>query len=176
MSSLVIRFFSTRLGKAIELQALTNLVTSALSLPSQRVLFMPHSKALNAFALLTAEHLPHASAEQQKRLSERAYRLGHVLRCLLLNRSDENLRRLVFRLYQGIGIEMNGLLPGDVIVSRCFFSRHYSPAICATASLMDAGVICGLYGGGHFHFTERITEGHEACRCCLKKEHLRSTV
>lgn len=168
MSNLVIWFFSTRLGRSIELQVLTHLVTSSLSLPSKCVFFMPHAKALEAFAMLTAKHLPHTTAEQQKRLSDNAYRLGHLLRRFLFDRSDENLHRLVFRLYRGIGIDMSGLLPGDVIVTHCYFSHHYSPAICAIASLMDVGVICGLYGGGDFHFTERITEGHDVCRCCLK--------
>lgn len=168
MSSAIIWFFSTRLGKAIELQALVHLVTSSLSLPPKCLFFMPHDKTLDTFARLTAEHLPHATAEQQKLLSAKAYRLGRLLRRFLFDRSDENLHRLVFRLYRGIGIDMSGLLPGDVIVTHCYFSHHYSPAICAIASLMDAGVICGLYGGGDFHFTERITEGHNTCRCCLK--------
>ena len=165
MSSLVIWFFSTRLGKSIELQALMNLVTSSLSLPSKNVLFVPHAKALDTFARQTAEHLPHATPEQKKLLSDKAYRLGHLLRSFLLNRSNDTLTRLVFCLYHNIGIEMNGLLPGDVIVSRCYFRRYYSSAVCATASLMDAGVICGLYGGGDFRFSQRITEGHDVCRC-----------
>lgn len=165
MSSLICWFFSTRLGRSIELQILTNLVTSSLSIRSKCIFFMPHDKALDAFASLTAEHLPHATAEQQKRLSTKAYRLGRLLRRFLFDRRNETLNRLVFCLYQGIGIDMSGLLPGDVIVTRCHFSRHYSPAVCAIASLMDAGVICGLYGGGKFLFSQRITEGHDVCRC-----------
>lgn len=165
MSSLTCWFFSTRLGKAVELQALTHLVTSSLSLPSQCVLFMPHDKALSTFAQLTAENLPLASANQRKLLSARAYRLGQLLRLFLFDRSNTALTQLVFRLYRNIGIEMSGSLPGDVVVSRCHFSRHYSSSICAIASLMDAGVICGLYGGGDFSFSQRITEGHDVCRC-----------
>lgn len=165
MSSIFCWFFSTGLGRSIELQALTNLVTSSLSLLSKRVFFMPHDKALETFAWLTAKHLPNATSEQKKRLYDKAYRFGRYLRLCHIDRSNEKLKHFVFCLYRNIGIEMSGLLPGDVIVERCYFSCHYSPALCATASLMDAGVICGLYGGGDFRFSERITEGHNVCRC-----------
>lgn len=170
MNSLVCWFISTRLGRSIELQALTHLVTSSLSLHSKCVLFMSPDKALETFASLTAEHLPHTTLEQQKHLSDNAYRLGHLLRRVLSDRSDKALCSLVFRLYQSIGIKMSGSLPGDVIVTRCYFCRHYSPTICAIASMMDSGVICGLYGGGTFHFSQRITEGYNVCRCCLKSQ------
>lgn len=165
MSNLDCWFFSIGLGRRIELQALTNLVTSSLSLRPKCVFFMPHDKALESFASLTAKHLPSATPEQKKRLNDKAYKLGNLLRHFVFDRSNESLKRLVFCLYRNIGIEMSGLLPGEVIVTRCYFCNHYSPTICDIASLMDAGIICGLYGGGDFHFSERITEGYDVCRC-----------
>lgn len=169
MNSILAFLFGTELGRRAEIQILMNLVTSSLRLPKESLLCMPSSKALEAFAAFTAKHLQQCSDEQQQRLYSNAFRLGTILRRCLTDRSDDALTKLVFLLYRNIGIEMNGQLPGKVCVCRCFFSKHYSPCICDVASMMDAGVVCGVFGGGEFGFSERMSEGKEMCWCEMEQ-------
>lgn len=170
MNSILLWLLSTELGRRAEMQILMNLVTSSLRLPTVSLLCMPSGKALEVFASFTAKHLQQCSDERQQTLSNNAFRLGTMLRRCLTDRSDDALTQLVFLLYRNIGIEMNGQLPGKVCVCRCHFITHYSPHICSLASLMDSGVVCGVFGGGKFTFSERMTEGKEMCCCELRLE------
>ncbi len=146
------------------MQMLMNVVTSSLRLPRQNLLFMPSAKALDTFALFTADNLSQCSEEQQHTLHAKAFRLGNTLRSILTDRNFEALTQLTFLLYRNIGIQMSGQLPGTVCVHCCHFSRHYSPRLCAIASMMDSGVISGLFGGMNFTFTQRLTEGAPHCK------------
>ena len=65
---------------------------------------------------------------------------------------------------------MDGSLPGEVTVHRCFFSRYYDPRCCNLISLMDEGLITGICGDGDFTFTKRITEGSKVCKACLRRK------
>lgn len=168
MNSIIQWLLQTEPGRRIELQLLTDLVTSSLRLPRQHLLLMPSARSLEAFAAFTANHLGAADKAQQLTLHARALRLGRLLRRCLTHRDDEALTSLTFLLYRNIGIQMEGHFPGQVTISRCHFCRHYSPQICSLASLMDDGVICGLFGGERLVFHQRITEGHPCCRCELK--------
>lgn len=167
MNNILERFLRTEMGRRIEIQTLMQLVTAALELPCQNLLFMPSAQSLGRFATFTAEHLASSNKEQQQRLHTKAFRLGKRLRQCLNSRDDEALSKFTFQLYQNIGIQMEGRFPKRVIVRRCYFGQHYSPQICSLASLMDEGVICGLFGGGRLVFDERITEGKERCQCFL---------
>lgn len=169
MNRIVLWFFRSAIGKRIELQVLTNLVTSSLSLPARNVITMSTEEALSAFASLTAEHLPTSLPKQQERLHRRSLRLGTMLRRMLSDRSDRAVTQLVILLYRNINIEMEGLLPEQINVRRCFFSNYYAATTCTIASLMDSGIIEGLYGRGRLCFTERITEGNSHCSCCIKE-------
>ena len=152
------------------MQVLMHLVTYSLQLPKRNLLLMSSGQALDDFASFTAKHLESCDDGGRQVLSAGAYRLGKRLRLFLTDRSKEALSRMTFLLYRNIGIDMEGQLPGKVIVRKCHFCRYYSPRICRIASLMDAGVICGLFGGGSLVFTERITEGKTNCMCELCKE------
>lgn len=167
MNNIISRILLTEVGRRLELQTLMQLVTSSLGLPSQNLLFRPSAQSLDAFAAFTTHHLADSSTEQQQRLHARALRLGRLLRRCLTHRGDEALTSLTFLLYRNIGIQMEGHFPGQVTISRCHFCRHYSPQICSLASLMDDGVICGLFGQGHLLFHQRLTEGHNSCQCEL---------
>lgn len=169
MNSFIHRLLCTEPGRRIELQTLMQLVTSSLGLPRRNLLFMPSAQSLDVFATLTAHHLATCSPEQQQRLHARALGLGKRLRQCLTHRDDEALTSLTFLLYRNIGIQMEGGFPGQVCVRRCHFCRYYSPQICRLASLMDDGVISGLFGGGRLVFHERITESKRSCRCELTK-------
>lgn len=168
MNSIIKRLLRTEMGRRIEIQTLMQLVTSSLGLPRQNLLFMPSAQSLERFAAFTAEHLVSCNEEQQQRLHTKALSLGKRLRQCLTRRDDEALSELTFQLYQNIGIQMEGRFPEEVIVRRCYFCQHYSPQICSLASLMDDGIICGLFGGGRLVFSERITEGKDKCRCVIK--------
>lgn len=167
MNRIILWVLQTEIGRRTEIQILMNLVTSALRLPGRNLLFMSSGKALDAFAAFTAKNLERCEEEQRQRLSEKAFRLGTKLRLCLSNRSDEALTKMTFLLYRNIGIDMQGLFPGKVTVPQCHFSSCYSPQICRIASVMDAGVICGLFGKGKLEFSERITEGNAHCICKL---------
>ncbi len=67
-------------------------------------------------------------------------------------------------LYRMMGIRFEGTEQGSVIISRCFFSVHYSAAICRLMSSLDEGAAFGLSGGGSLSFEARLTEGSPCCR------------
>lgn len=168
MNKLVLWFLATEVGRRFQMQLLMNIVTSALRQPKQNLLFMPSAKALDVFASFTASSLSQCDEEQLQTLHTKAFHLGNILRHFLTDRSADALTQLTFRLYRNIGIKMSGQLPGTVCVHSCHFSRHYSPRLCAIASMMDSGVINGLFNGMHITFTQRLTEG--APHCKIKKQ------
>lgn len=185
MNKILLWFFGTRLGARIELQVLMNLVTASLSLPARIILTMPYDEALLYFAKLTSGSLPTCLPKQRERLYRKSYALGHGLRSMLTDRSDSAIARLVIQLYRNIGIEMEREPKLKVLgwakrqsrakseklkVKKCFFSEYYKPDTCALASLMDSGVIEGLYGRGRLQFSQRITEGCDCCKCYLRNE------
>lgn len=163
MNKLMLWFLATEVGRRFQMQLLMNIVTSTLRMPRQNLLFMPSAKALDVFASFTANSLSQCNEEQQQTLHAKAFRLGKKLRSFLTDRSVDALTQLTFQLYRNIGIKMSGQLPGTVCVHSCHFSRHYSPRLCAIASMMDSGVINGLFNGMHITFTQRLTEGAPHC-------------
>lgn len=164
MNKLVLWFLATEVGRRFQMQSLMNIVTSTLHLPRQNLLFMPSAKALDVFASFTASSLSQCNEEQQHILHAKAFRLGKNLRSFLTDRSADALTQLTFQLYRNIGIKMSGQLPGTVCVHSCHFSRHYSPRLCAIASMMDSGVIGGLFSDMNITFTQRLTEGAQTCK------------
>lgn len=166
MNNWMLNLLKTEAGRRLQLQLLMNLVTGVTGQKRQMLLGMPAEKALACFAHYTATQLPQDAARQE-RLYEASYRLGNRLRKVLRIRTDGELTRTVILLYRNIGIDMQGMLPGEVCVKRCFFSSHYTPQLCHIASRMDAGVICGLAQNGHLHFSQRITEGCKTCKAKL---------
>lgn len=167
MNNWMLRLLKTELGRRVQLQLLMNLVAGATSQKRRFLLGMPSEQGLKVFAQFTTQHLE-SSPKLQEKLYQEAYRLGSLLRKILRIKTDEQLATTVFQLYQNIHIDMQGTLPGEVCVKRCFFSAYYTPGLCKIASCMDAGVICGLAHGGTFRFTQRITQGD--CQCKAKLE------
>ena len=76
------------------------------------------------------------------------------------------LSRVLYRL---LDIEFQGE-EGDIVISRCSFSRFYSGPICQVMSAMDRGLFAGLSNGKQLVFTARITEGQAQCRAHLSVE------
>ncbi len=50
-----------------------------------------------------------------------------------------------------------------ICIPRCSFSAAYTPKVCHVMSGLDAGIICGILGGGSLKFVQRITEGCPHC-------------
>lgn len=166
MNSWILKLLLTEYGRRIQLQVLMNLATQIAGQEKRCLLGMSSEKALNTFAQFTAKNLPNGP-EQQKQLYAEAYSVGSRLRKILHIKTDEQLTQTVILLYRNIGIDMQGALPGEVCVTQCFFSRHYTSHLCRLASMMDAGIICGLANNGHFQFSQRITEGETQCKARL---------
>ncbi len=156
---------------ALQIQVLLNITARGFGVPAKQVWHLGASRALREYAKFTWACMETAMESPEgidtRRLYQSAYRAGKRLREITGLTKDEDAARLVFYLYRGIRITMEGELPGEVIVSDCYFSKFYGPAQCAVMSNVDAGIIAGICGGGNFQFTERITEGCGRCRACL---------
>lgn len=157
---------NSSLFRRIELQVLMNLTASAFRQPSQHLWTLSHADALRTYAEYTSRHLCDGADEPLlQRMNSRAYRVGRWLRRLCFIRSEAAAQRVVKALYLNIGIQMSFADNGQLCFHRCYFSRHYTPAICLAASALDDGIIRGIMGKSscHLSFSQRITEG---CDCC----------
>lgn len=154
-----------------QLQILMGVTARAFRAPGQRLWTRPWGDGLRAYAEYTRAHSRDADVDPE-RLYALAYALGIKIRRVTGFRDAADLERLVFWLYQGIGIAMSGTLPGEIAVSGCYFSAFYAPEQCALMSHMDSGIVGGIMGGGKLRFTERLTEGSRRCRACLRREEI----
>ena len=103
----------------------------------------------------------------QERLYRNAYELGRACRRVSRIRTVEDAMALARVLYRLLDIEFQGDEGGDVVISRCYFSRFYSGQVCQVMSAMDRGLLAGLSGGRQLVFFTRITEGQAWCRAHL---------
>ena len=60
--------------------------------------------------------------------------------------------------------EVNQEIVWHIRIPYCSFAAAYTPLICHVMSGLDAGIICGIFGGGRLVFDYRLTEGRCACR------------
>lgn len=155
----------------IQLQLLLNAMSRAFEVPGKRIWRLPYQRALEAYTIFT-ENAMRLSPANPQRLYREAYALGSRIRRLTGFTDNADLRRLIIFLYGNIRIAMDGVIPGEVTVSSCYFSRFYTPEQCALMSYMDSGVMAGLWGGGRLTFTARITEGCEACTAMFRGDNL----
>ncbi len=100
---------------------------------------------------------------------DRAFRVGRLMGRLPGMKRDARKVRLIRWLYRNIGIRIEWQMPGEIRVPRCAFSRVYTPEMCHVMSGMDAGIICGIFGGGTLTFEDRLTEGCPACRADYRR-------
>ena len=113
--------------------------------------------------LLNGDDLPAV----QEQLYRNAYELGRA--CRRVSRIDtvKGTMALARCLYRLLDIEFRGDEGGNVVVSRCYFSRFYSGQVCQVMSAMDRGLLAGLSDGRQLVFSARITEGQARCRAHL---------
>jgi hypothetical protein len=116
---------------------------------------------------LLAENDPDALEAARTRLRSGATGLGARARRQLglKNRSDA-LEALAV-LYQGIGIEMSCVAPGELVVGTCLFADYFSEPVCRVVGALDEGMAAGLSDGGRLRFDERLTSGAACCRAHL---------
>ena len=157
---------NSSLFRRIELQLLMNLTARAIGQRPKRLWTRSNANALQAYAKFTSRHLQAGTDESLlQRMNGEAYRMGRMLRRMFFIRSDAAAERLIVALYRNIGIDLSFDNGQQLCFHRCFFSAHYTPAVCLAASALDDGIIRGITGrtDGSLRFSQRITEG---CHCC----------
>lgn len=132
-------------------------------------------RTLAGYRDFTARAIAEADTEalrvMRREMFRRAYRVGRLLSLIPGFRSGERRKRLISYLYKVIEIDLHDAenegqkadAGWEICISRCFFSSAYTPKTCYVMSGLDAGIICGVFGGGKLAFRSRITEG---CGCC----------
>jgi len=151
---------------SLEIQILMNATARAFEQHTRQVWFCSSQEALRRYAAFTCKCIESGKGSPET-IYRSAYKLGGMIRRITGLDKQDDLQKLVFLLYSGIGIRMDGCLPGEISVASCYFSCHYPPRQCALMSFMDSGVIAGIFGGGELAFSERITEGYDRCRACF---------
>lgn len=159
LSNLAARSFGTRKGS----------IAGSIGQINAIVLKSGADRALANYAAFTRSCMDAQTASPAKLYGD-AFRLGSFIRKLTGFTQQSDLDRLIIWLYRNIDISMSGSTADELIVSDCYFGRHYTPEQCAVMSNVDSGIISGICGGGRLVFTERITEGCGRCRACLEKE------
>lgn len=155
------------LCRRIMLQQLMNLTSRSFGQPSKRIWILSPEKALRIYAEYTCGHLKDAPNQLLLgRMNAEAYKKGKMLRRLFRLKTQSDIERFATFLYKNIGIELRWDTSENLTFSKCYFSRYYTPSVCAAASALDEGILQGLSGGGKLHFEQRITEG---CKCCIAK-------
>ena len=155
----------------IQLQILLNVTAQAFDVTGKQIWHLPCERALEEYAIFT-ENAMRLSDADPHRLYQEAYVLGSRIRRITGFTDHGDLQRLIFFLYRNIGIHMDGRIPGEVVVSSCYFSQFYTPGQCALMSFMDSGIIAGLWGGGDLIFTGQITEGCGNCTAVFRRNDL----
>ncbi len=154
--------------RRIELEILADTTARAFGAEGISLKRLPAGRALKAYAAFTEKCMETCEADPE-RIWKEAYRTGALVRKYTGFTERKDLERLVFYLYKNIGITMSGRIPGEITVSGCYFSRFYTPEQCALMSVVDSGVIAGIFGGGELVFTGRITEGCGRCTACFER-------
>lgn len=122
-------------------------------------------RAFTAICMETAMNSSKVAAANRVRLGEGACRLGAKVRRLLGVRPSQAMRVTRF-FYRGIGITLEGDLPGGLQFGPCYFSRRYTPEECWFMSAFDEGFMRGITGRkeADLVFECRLTEGASCCR------------
>jgi hypothetical protein len=108
-----------------------------------------------------------------ERLYRNAVAMGQLHRKLLRPGTIQDMMAIGRVLYRILDIDLRGDARGEVVISRCYFSRFYSGEVCRLMSAMDRGLFAGLSNGGELTFSSRITEGQPCCRAHFRWENSR---
>jgi len=153
-----------------ELVGLFGLTGEAFDAPLPSLAGLSFDGMVEAYARWTQEQASRAlvdasrAAAARARLRDLSFVYGHRLGKMLGLRTRSQVMRAGRLLYRLLGIDFEGTEEGTILISRCSFSRFYTPATCALIAGLDEGVLAGLSGEGRLEFTGRITEKNDACR------------
>ena len=159
--------------RKVEVAMLMNAFADAFDVEPPTLKGMSADDALAAYREFTATCMEAALADDdvaaayRARLGAGARELGRKVRAAVPVRSSSALRLVRF-FYRGIGIELEGELPGVLCFGPCSFAQRYTPADCWFMSAFDEGFMCGIMGvEGALRFSCRLTEGAPCCRAQL---------
>ncbi len=151
-----------------EIWVLMHMTASVMKVKAPSLRGLSRKSCLQQYQRYTVSCLKNRSGEElsalRKAMYKKAFPVGKMLGNLPGLSNDAAKTHLIKLLYRNIGIRIMGSLPGEIRIPRCSFSHFYTPQMCAVMSGMDAGIICGLFGGGSLTFSERITQGCPACK------------
>jgi hypothetical protein len=99
----------------------------------------------------------------RKKLFDNSRSLARDIRRRLPIRSRADETAVLRFLYRSLDIDKQVDAQGAVRIRRCFFASQYSPEVCRFMAAMDEGMVAGICGG-RLVFSQRLTEGAEACR------------
>jgi len=161
--------------RKIEIGMLMQAFANAFGVEPIPVEDLSADQALSTFREFTAacmETVPvdtPAFETYRTRLRAEAYKLGSKGRDYLSLKPKKVFKAVRYG-YRGIGIEIEGELPGTIHFTACSFAQRYTPADCRLMSGFDEGFICGVagYPEGSLEFSCRLTEGTAECTACLR--------
>lgn len=162
--------------KKTQLYFLFKIAAKAFGCASPAIWHLNSADALHKFALFTKEQAEKALAEGKDTekiksvLFAKAFGLA-ARTCHILKLSDPaDIFSICKLLYKNIRIDVEGRLPGEIIMKSCYFSDFYTSRVCHLMSALDEGIIAGLFNGGRLTFAHRITEGSPCCRAFFTHE------
>ncbi len=168
--------------RRMELGILMRLTAASFGCKPPSMRKMDSKKRLETYRRFTAEIIGRCSKKAlpffRKNMYRRAFCIGRCLSLLPGLGTWGNKKRLIVVLYRNIGIEVRDGADGTdgrnnglwhICIPHCSFSLAYSPQTCYVMSGLDAGIICGIFGGGSLQFTQRITEGCPYCGAVYRK-------
>jgi hypothetical protein len=174
--TLALRLLELPLPGAVRRRMLAELFTAtaeAFGHPAPDLHGLRFEERLRRYAVFTRDEAERSLRRRdgiedvRDRLHENARRLGARLRRRLgIEGVDETLAA-ARALYRVIGIDLEPGSGGAVTIGRCYFADFYSGRVCRLISALDEGLVDGLSGGGRLRFSERMTEGCDACRARL---------
>lgn len=153
--------------RKIELQILFNVTASVFQKNRVNIMRLKRRDGLRVYAAATATWIKHCSDEStRERMFEKMYELGELARKIFGVKTQRGAFRCITDLYRTIGIDVRFKSKGETYimeVSRCFFSKYYTPQMCDFISAMDRGLVCGVSQKRDLKFVKRITEGEACC-------------
>jgi hypothetical protein len=164
--------------KKRELKKLFLLAESAFERKAPSLEGLPFNDCLTEFALFTKTSVDQVRnrgeelSAVQARLFQQAYEYGKLWRKRLGIASMKEAMRGGRILYRVIGIDFQGTDMGVIVISKCLFSKYYSPGACEIISSLDAGMMAGLSDSEHLSFSQRITEGFDSCKANMIMKEL----
>ncbi len=169
----IARLYIPSFIKKKELKNLFTLTASAFGCDAPSATHQSFEDGLTEYARFTNSMAKQIEATGKdlspirEQLYTNAFEYGKSMRKRLRLNSKQEVREASRLLYRIIGIDFHVTQRGEITIPQCFFSRYYSASTCGLIASLDAGILAGLSNGDTLTFSQRITEGFEACKAQL---------